>query len=375
MQTLASLIDYTLKSELSRYYISILENNNLSTDLVDYGLLKSVIKAEVSIFEKFIKSCVEWNILERSDNTLKYISMKDSTVLEYKFKEWMCHEQMASFNSEDSLEEKIKNIKTFLENENIIVESNWEYYLVCFLKEILMRILYSKNLTLLLETGKCVFNHAFQINGVLPFESYKKAERLMEVFSARFAIQWMSNDLCVLKKLHLNSSSILDVGGGSGGLAKALSECSIKPSKYVLLDLKDTSECLTKLRQIFFESLQTEKTIINYDFFHTIAIQEKFDFIFLSWILHDWSDENCLLLLSNIRPLLKKNGKLILVERCMDSQRFSKMNFADFLITATAGGVERTKDEYCSLLKKVNFSFESIMYVKNSRDFLIFSNN
>ena len=66
------------------------------------------------------------------NNTLKYISMKDSTVLECKFKEWMCHEQNGLFQLRRIIRKKRLKIKTFLENENIIVESNWNIILFAF---------------------------------------------------------------------------------------------------------------------------------------------------------------------------------------------------------------------------------------------------
>ncbi len=371
--TLSCLIDYTIHSELHKFYTTLLVENKIPLDNVEYDYLKESINAEPIIFEKFIKSFIEWNIIKFDQNKLHFIEKNTGTSKQELFRSWMCQCQIHPFNESESLENKISNIKDFLNEENILVNTNWDYYLVCFLKEILLPILLPNNLFYLLQTGACIFNKTFQIDGGLPFQSYEKAIRLMEIFSARFAIQWQGDDLQVLQNLNLNNSSILDVGGGSGGLAKAISDCSILPKKYTLLDLQETTNCLVNLRKIFFDSLTSEKEIIYFDFFRPINYQHKFDFIFLSWILHDWSNDQCLILLNNIKPLLNENGKIIVVERCMDSNRFTKMNFADFLITATAGGMERTKSEYVSILAKAKFNLERVDFYKNGRDFMIFS--
>ncbi|KAL6006610.1 hypothetical protein ACLOJK_032103 [Asimina triloba] len=84
--------------------------------------------------------------------------------------------------------------------------------------------------------------------------------------------------------------------------------------------------------------------------------------IYLQWILHDWSDEDCSRLLKNCYDALPDNGKVIVVEYILpsvpDTSTTSRSLFQlDLLMLAYCpGGKERTEQEYQKLAKGSGFA-------------------
>ncbi|KAJ0967128.1 hypothetical protein J5N97_024045 [Dioscorea zingiberensis] len=82
------------------------------------------------------------------------------------------------------------------------------------------------------------------------------------------------------------------------------------------------------------------------------------DAIFMKWILHDWSDENCVKILKNCWKALPDSGKMIIVEVVVpekpeDSDEAKHSLMTDILMLACCvGGKERTEKEYECLAKE-----------------------
>ena len=80
-------------------------------------------------------------------------------------------------------------------------------------------------------------------------------------------------------------------------------------------------------------------------------------------IIHDWSDEKSLEILSHIRKKIPKNGKLLLFETVVPEANvtdFSKFIDLEMLVV-TDGGKERTREEFIELLAKAKFKVENII--------------
>lgn len=84
------------------------------------------------------------------------------------------------------------------------------------------------------------------------------------------------------------------------------------------------------------------------------------DAIFMKWILHDWTDEQCARILNNCWKALPKKGKVILVEYLlpMSPEQYSNSQGIfelDMGMMATTGGRERTQEELEALAKEAGF--------------------
>ncbi|EYU24254.1 hypothetical protein MIMGU_mgv1a021371mg, partial [Erythranthe guttata] len=87
----------------------------------------------------------------------------------------------------------------------------------------------------------------------------------------------------------------------------------------------------------------------------------KGDAIFMKWIVHDWSDEQCLILSKNCYSSLQENGKVILAELIMPEEPDKSaaikivLHYDVLMLTHNPGGRERTKKEFHTLAKGAGF--------------------
>ncbi|CAL9171353.1 unnamed protein product [Musa hybrid cultivar] len=85
------------------------------------------------------------------------------------------------------------------------------------------------------------------------------------------------------------------------------------------------------------------------------------DAIFLKWVLHDWSDEDCVKILKNCWKALTENGKVIVVEYILPivpeptakAQAVFQLDL--YLIVLTNGGRERSEEEFKDLAREAGF--------------------
>ena len=82
----------------------------------------------------------------------------------------------------------------------------------------------------------------------------------------------------------------------------------------------------------------------------------------MQWILHDWSDEECLKLLKNCYKALLENGMVIVVEGLLPeiperSVSVQALCNADLvMMTQCPGGGERTRQEFLDLARASGFA-------------------
>ena len=80
-------------------------------------------------------------------------------------------------------------------------------------------------------------------------------------------------------------------------------------------------------------------------------------------VIHDWSDEECLQILSTIYRAAPQHGKVLIVERIVlgpDTPHFSKL--FDIQMMITSEGRERTMEEYAGLLEGAGWQCRQTWY-------------
>ncbi len=141
-------------------------------------------------------------------------------------------------------------------------------------------------------------------------------------------------------------STVADIGGGTGALLSAL--------------LSNHTSCTG----ILFEQAATLAAakaalaptgrlhFVEGDFFGNIGIIA--DLFMLKSVLHDWDDERCLVILSNIRKELREDDRLLLIERVMDGACALRPELAmlDIRMMVMHGGRERSLEAYRALLRQ-----------------------
>jgi hypothetical protein len=85
------------------------------------------------------------------------------------------------------------------------------------------------------------------------------------------------------------------------------------------------------------------------------------DLYLLKFILHDWTDEQCGVILDHIRSAIRPGGRLGVAEILLPEQPEPHPGFLmDLNMMVMTGGRERTASEYRALLARSGFRVERI---------------
>jgi ubiquinone/menaquinone biosynthesis C-methylase UbiE len=96
------------------------------------------------------------------------------------------------------------------------------------------------------------------------------------------------------------------------------------------------------------------------DFFKDVPVYA--DAYVMRWLLHDWSDEESVAILTNVKRVAKPNARLMLVESVIpETPEFDMGKWMDLNMLVMATGRERTAAEFRSLLSQSGFEVERIV--------------
>ena len=150
---------------------------------------------------------------------------------------------------------------------------------------------------------------------------------------------------------------IVDVGGATGNLLAEILSRHAGP-RGILFDrphvVKDAPAVL-KAR-----GMESRVTIEAGDFFERVPAGG--DAYVLSHIIHDWTDDQSVTILSHCRRGIRPNGRLLIVETVLppgDTPHLGKIY--DMVMLVFPGGQERTELEYASLLDRSGFRLSRVV--------------
>ncbi|CAL4888301.1 unnamed protein product [Urochloa decumbens] len=159
-------------------------------------------------------------------------------------------------------------------------------------------------------------------------------------------------------------NSLIDVAGGLGGAAHAISEafphleCSVLELPHVVANAPTG----------------TKVKYISGDMFESIPLANA---IFLKWALHDWDDDKCVKILKNCRkaiPSRDEGGKVIIVDIVVGAgQSDLKNNEVQALFdlfVMNINGIERDEKEWKRLFFEAGFSDYKITPVLGVRSII-----
>lgn len=137
---------------------------------------------------------------------------------------------------------------------------------------------------------------------------------------------------------------IVDVGGGHGFFLSTLLRTA-RGAEGVLYDLPQVIQTLPRLA----DDVAKRITADSGDFFR--AVPEGGDLYTLKHIIHDWADDQCRQILTNIRNVMADGGRVLIldavlpVECAQDPGFLMDMN----MLAMTPGGCERTEKQFKDL--------------------------
>lgn len=156
-------------------------------------------------------------------------------------------------------------------------------------------------------------------------------------------------------------NSLVDVGGGTGSAVAEIvrSYPSIKCINYDLPHVVATAPHHPGVEQQ------------GGDMFKTVP---PADAILMKWIMHDWSDEECIKILKKCREAIPETGKVIIVDVVLDASDQDEKSKAvmdptigiafDLVMVAhSSGGRERREEEWKKVLLEGGFSRYNIISI------------
>jgi SAM-dependent methyltransferase len=151
--------------------------------------------------------------------------------------------------------------------------------------------------------------------------------------------------------------TIVDVGGGTGTLLATILHAN-PHTNGILFDLAGTA---SQARQALLSSgLSSRCKVIDGDFFKSVP--DGHDAYILSHVLHDWTDDQAIPILRNCRRAIGAGGRLLIIEAVLpsgDSPHHGKL--MDLLMLTVTGGVERTENEFGTLLAAADFKLSRVL--------------
>ena len=156
-------------------------------------------------------------------------------------------------------------------------------------------------------------------------------------------------------------SFAIDIGGGHGGLLSGLLEGHSKARGMIfdlptVIDEARTGDAVTRYRG----RLETSAG----DFFEKVP--SGGDLYLLKFILHDWNDDRCVTILSNIRKVMSPSGRLAVIEIVLPERSEPHVGpLIDLNMMVMTGGRERTEGEYGTLLSRAGFQLQKTVGTKS----------
>ncbi len=212
-----------------------------------------------------------------------------------------------------------------------------------------------------LQTGVSAAEH---VHGVQAFDFLSQHAEEMEIFASAMSNFTAQVGTAVADAYDFSDIRILaDIGGGHG-MAVAIILARVPAMRAILFDLP----AVVKRASAFLQSSGVAKRveIKSGNFFEMIP--GGADAYLLKHILRDWSDEDCLRILTGIHVAAKPGAKLLIVEAVLESlnqPQFAKTRDIERLIM-TRGGKERTLAEWQKLLHPVGFRLSRIIHTAAS---------
>ncbi|TCD63174.1 hypothetical protein EIP91_005871 [Steccherinum ochraceum] len=179
----------------------------------------------------------------------------------------------------------------------------------------------------------------------------------------------------------LGSATVVDVGGGVGGLPLEL--CKVHRNlKFVIQDRPAViKQAETVWNQQHPDALKTGRTkLVTHDFFTEQPIKNA-EVYHMRYIMHDWPDEDCIRILQAIRPAMGPNSRILISDAVMlptcssDSAAFTTapaplpanygaahryQHLRDLNMLTLLNGRERGPEEFRMLAEKAGLKLEKI---------------
>jgi len=206
------------------------------------------------------------------------------------------------------------------------------------------------------RTGETAWD---KVHGAPVFESlFTTHSELGTIFNRAMTSYSLQTIPAILAVYDFNGSrTVADIAGGVGHLLGAILQKN-PSTKGVLFEIPPVLEGAPAMLESYGVSDRVE--LIAGDFTESIPV--KADIYLLKHIIHDWYDDKNEKILRNIRDVMPEGAKVLIIDSVVPppgEPHFSK--FLDLEMLMLPGGMERTAEEFETLLTKSGFKLTRII--------------
>ena len=198
-----------------------------------------------------------------------------------------------------------------------------------------------------LESGEPAFSIA---HGTSFFDYMAKNPKYGDMFDASMALISEPENKAIVATYSLaNVQTVMDIGGGQGGLLAAY----LKKHNHLRGILFDKTQVMKKPNAVTVAGLEDRYEGIAGDFFD--AVPASANVYILKRILHDWNDKDAIIILTKVRQALKSDDRILVVDAIIKPGGSSDPNkYMDLGIMTLLKGRERTAEDFQVLFKAAN---------------------
>ena len=192
------------------------------------------------------------------------------------------------------------------------------------------------------QTGEPAFEHAFGA----PFFDYLTAHpHEGAIFNGGMAaFSELENPLIAGSYDFPAGARVVDVGGGRGGFIAAV----LRAHPTVRGVLYDLPEVVRDAGYLAAAEVADRCEILGGSFFESVP--GAADVYVVKRILHDWADDTCVQILSNIRRAMPAGGRVLAVDAVVAPRGMQDMNkVTDLMMMVICPGRERSEQEFGDL--------------------------
>uniref|UniRef100_A0A0D9WYK4 O-methyltransferase domain-containing protein n=1 Tax=Leersia perrieri TaxID=77586 RepID=A0A0D9WYK4_9ORYZ len=165
-----------------------------------------------------------------------------------------------------------------------------------------------------------------------------------------------------------NINSLVDVAGGVGGAARAVA-AAFPHIKCTVLDLPQVVDSIA--------AADHGDDVVQFVAGDMMDFIPKADALLLKFVLHDWSDKDCIRILKRCKeaiPSRDAGGKIIIIDIVMGSSSqamcHGTQQLFDLIIAVLTPGKERDEKEWWKIFKEAGFTKYKISPVLGTRSII-----
>ncbi|MDY6857385.1 MAG: methyltransferase [Thermodesulfobacteriota bacterium] len=210
------------------------------------------------------------------------------------------------------------------------------------------------------KNGGTAFEKA---HGVPLVDWLEENPKAAEVFNEANAIKAAGSHSVIVDAYDFSGiDTLTDVGGGLGALMMVILTANASMKGIVA----DTFSVIQETKKIIkAQGMENRCQEVECDFFKNIPSGS--DAYLMSNILHDWSDEQCRIILTNCKHAMKKESRLLVVEMIVPPGNESSITkLLDLEMLVMTGGRERTEAEFKYLFEGSGFKISRIIPTKDN---------